>query len=131
MARKVGGLIGIETVMRGLNNRLTKMNAYSLDGMRDVAADIRRDMETTSPTIPVDTGNLRNSWFNEFVKKVGKKGWGMIFGFSANYAFWVHENIDPTVNWNRPGSGPKFLQAALKRNFREILTILGNSMNRR
>jgi hypothetical protein len=127
---KPGGLIGMDALMQGLNNRLSKMNAYSLNGMREVAAIIREDMEKTPPVVPVDTGNLRASWFTEFVKRV-KGGFGMIFGFGANYAFWVHENINPEVKWNRAGSGPKFLQAAIKRNFKRILMILGNSMKQR
>jgi hypothetical protein len=128
------GIKGIDKVMRNLNGQLGRMHRQSLNGMRESTIMIRADMEKTPPLVPVGKsrkgyvgGNLRASWFTEFVKKA-KGAWGAVFGFSANYAYFVHENLDPGVQWNRPGSGPKFLEAALKRNFKKILKILGDSM---
>jgi hypothetical protein len=48
----------------------------------------------------------------------------VFFGFSANYAIFVHEMIGGTIKWKRPGSGPKFLEAAVKRNVKNILEIV-------
>jgi len=42
------------------------------------------------------------------------------FGFTAEYAAWVHENMEAT-NWQRPGSGPKFMEASIKRNHAKII----------
>jgi hypothetical protein len=33
---------------------------------------------------------------------------------ATDYALAVHENLEPGVNWTRPGSGPKFLENPLK-----------------
>lgn len=55
-----------------------------------------------------------------------QRGPAVVFGFSANYAVFVHEMVEggKPINWNRPGSGPKFFQAALTRESGEILSIL-------
>lgn len=51
----------------------------------------------------------------------------VILGYSANYSIPVHERED-VKNWSRPGSGPKFLEASLKRNKAKILqTIKDNA----
>lgn len=47
---------------------------------------------------------------------------GVILGFSANYAFLVHEMVG--ANFKRLGSGAKFLEASLKRNSNKVLTII-------
>lgn len=47
------------------------------------------------------------------------------YGFSANYAMWVHELMGAT--YSRPGSGPKFLEASIKSNQGMILKELYNS----
>lgn len=52
----------------------------------------------------------------------------LIMGYSANYAVWVHEMIDPTVNWSRPGSGPKWFEIALNRNRENIKKLVGNEI---
>ena len=51
---------------------------------------------------------------------------GVIMGFSANYAVFVHEMVDRGggINWKRAGSGPKFLEAAMRRNAKKILGII-------
>ena len=124
---KVGGLIGLETVMSGLNHRLSKMKNQSEIGMKEAVIMIHEDMEKVPPKIPLDDGHLRNSWFAHF-KKNAKGNPGAIFGFTANYAFFVHENINPIIKWSRPGSGPKFMQAAIKRNYTNILKVIGGAI---
>jgi hypothetical protein len=44
-------------------------------------------------------------------------------GYSANYALWVHENME-AKNWSRPLSGPKWLEASFKRSTPKILEII-------
>lgn len=43
-------------------------------------------------------------------------------GFSANYAWYVHENVGQ--NFQKPGSGAKFFQGSLNRNKKEILNTI-------
>jgi hypothetical protein len=131
-------LQGMSTVMSNLNKEILKIEARSMKGLIEAAIIIRRDMDKTSPTIPVDTGNLRGSWFTEAIKVKGMSG--LLIGFSANYAVFVHERVEGSewgkgtvgkVDWNREGSGPKFLEAALTRNEKLILqTIRDNAFIR-
>jgi len=110
-------IAGFAKVKANLNKAILKIEAKSMKGLIESAIIIRRDMETTEPLIPIDTGNLRGSWFTEAVKVKGMQG--LLIGFSANYAVFVHEMLDDTgekINWNRPGSGPKFFEKALTRN---------------
>ena len=119
------GVKGMDIVLGNLNREIMKIQERSMAGLIESAMLIRRDMEKTQPLIPLDTGNLRASWFVTEYKK--EKKFGLIMGFSANYAVFVHEMVDrgsKKINWSRPGSGPKFLEEALKRNTEQILKII-------
>ena len=148
------GLSGIDKVMGNLNKELEKLKKRSMPGMIKAAIHIRRSMEDTPPLIPVDLGNLRASWFTvtgtgqdvggtpQFIgeadheadhaaaknmvqaKVIGKPMVGM--GFSAVYASAVHENT--TAKRQRPGSGGKFFESALKRDHATILKIVSEDM---
>ena len=127
------GVVGIERVTANINKELQGMIMRSTNGYHRVAVFIWREMNTVPPLIPIDTGNLRGSWFQEFVKDLKTGNPAMIFGFGANYAMYVHERVrgEPwgdgvvgDINWNRPGSGPKFFETALKRNQARILFLL-------
>jgi hypothetical protein len=128
MARKEFKITGFEKVKSNLNKEIQGIKGRSMKGLIESAIIVRVSMEKTPPKIPVDTGNLRASWFTTRIRTL--KGIGLIMGFSANYAAVVHERIEGApwgdgvvgkVNWNRSGSGPKFLQAALFRNAPLIL----------
>lgn len=56
-------IIGIEKVMRNLNKEIMKITGRSMKGLIMSAAIIRRDTEKSSPVTPVDTSNLRASWY--------------------------------------------------------------------
>jgi hypothetical protein len=53
---------------------------------------------------------------------------GVMMGFSAFYSAPVHEMVGSSsgsaINWSRPGSGPKFFQAAIYRNLDNIVNIV-------
>lgn len=156
----MSGLKGIEEVTANINKELKKIKGKSIDGFLEVAVMIREDMENTPPLIPVDTGNLRASWFTTvnikpmvinsapfFKGKTNKvaemtaehavisqacqsavktsKDPAMAIGFTANYAGYVHEMMGSKkgnkINWKRPNSGPKFFEAALRRNEKKII----------
>jgi len=53
----------LQEVMKKLNKEIKGIEGRSLKGMIEGVIEVRRDMEKTSPLIPVDTGNLRQSWF--------------------------------------------------------------------
>ena len=86
----------------------------------------------TPPLVPEDTGNLRNSRFQKPLKKPATGDPYVIFGYQSNYAAAVHEMMQSVsgkpINWNRPGSGPKFLEASIKRNTQRVLQIIKTTM---
>lgn len=135
MALKFKKINGMSVVMATLNKEIINIKGRSMEGMIESAKLIRRDMEETPPKIPVDTGNLRSSWFATpfFFKRMP----AVKMGFTAKYALWVHEMMGSVmkvgnirslggkaINWKRPGSGPKFFESALNRNKDKILEII-------
>ena len=125
MAKK--GIMGMQNVMTGLNQKLLEYEFNGVKGLKSAAGFIRGDMEKTSPKVPIDKGILRASWFVSEVANIKTRVKSIFFGFSANYAAYVHENLTAT-NWKRAGSGPKFFEAAIKRNTFKILLIIRNKM---
>lgn len=149
-------LKGLDTVMKVLRTSVKDIENKTMKGLILCTIEIRRTMDKESPKIPVDTNNLRASYFT--VTSLGEVKEGaspnfrgdeksemganhssivgeqqgkasassyplVIMGFSANYAVWVHENVD--ANFQRPGAGAKFFESALNKNKDKILSILG------
>jgi len=154
---KVNRLTGMDIVMNNLKKQMEQYKIKGIAGMLRAVAYMREDMERTSPKIPVDTNNLRASWFvvsqrsdvnssptfkgdnaaelqalhskttamaRQIVK--GHHTPLVVFGFSANYAWYVHEDV--SKNYKRSGSGAKFLEATLNRNTDTMLKIMSNTM---
>ena len=124
---------GLDKVLANLNKEIAKITDRSMRGLLEAAILIRYEMDTTPPLIPIapDGGNLRASFFTRSYTNLADKSPRVDLGFSASYAVFVHEMIGPTkggrqIDWSRPGSGPKFLEAALNRNMDEILQIIAS-----
>ena len=120
MSRKIAGLIGTYEVRRNLKRALGRKTTASMVGLLHVAAYIRLSMDTTPPLIPINTGELRASWYAtpDFID--GKPV--VHIGFRALHAIFAHE-----MDWQegtRPGSGPKFLQSALNRSRKKMRAII-------
>jgi len=148
-------LHGFDKVMRNLNKELAGIENRSLKGLIRATILIRRDMDQTSPIIPLDTGNLRASFYTVTSKGRITRGANPKFkgkqaktlaanhpgevdqaralisredrpavalGFSAFYAFFVHEMVG--AHFQRPGSGAKFFESALKRNHDKIVKVI-------
>jgi len=56
-------LKGIQEVMSNLNKEIAKIENGAMSGLIRAAVIVRRDMDSTPPVIPVETGNLRSSFF--------------------------------------------------------------------
>lgn len=111
----------MNTVLSNLNRQIQRVEGRTVAGMLEGAAIIRRDMDKTEPLIPVDRGYLRASWFATPIRQ-GIMRRGVLMGFTANYSVFVHEEMEPeNRNWKRPGSGPKFFEASIKRNGKKVL----------
>lgn len=130
-------LIGIDRVMKKLNNHLTDIQTNTDKVFFEFYAKVRQDCMTTTPTVPKDTGNLRNSMFFTYSKGI-RDGRGeeqdtslisrceneckiayqlkkpmAIMGFAANYAVEVHE---VNKKYREPGSGWKYFITHLENN---------------
>lgn len=115
---------GFTKVTANLNRQIKKIKGFSMKGLLEGSILIRRDMDVTPPLVPIDLGNLRASWFvSSFFFP---RGPSVVMGFSANYAIYLHEDLT-RKNYKRPGSGPKFLEEAVKRNTSEILAIVAKT----
>lgn len=57
------GIKGMDIVLSNLNRELKKIEGRSTKGLIQAAIIVRNDMEKTAPSIPIDLGNLRASYF--------------------------------------------------------------------
>lgn len=150
MIRKEG-FVGLEKLMKNLNKEMEQIKGKTMKGFIEVAILVRRGCEKDNPVVPVDWGNLRNSFFTTTAKGSASGSFKgpqagnlsaehssvrakykaevdkdpqpmMILGFSANYATFVHENME--AHFQRPGSGAKFLQTSIESNRNKILNII-------
>lgn len=147
---------GLDKVLKNLNKELKKIENKTVGSLVKAAILIQRDMEYTPPLTPVDYGNLRSSYFIASVQnsilpggfegpqatkltafststvsnytqkaRASKKGqYNVYFGFSAYYAAKVHELSG--AKFKRPGAGPFFFEASVKRNTATILELVRN-----
>ena len=121
------GIRNIEKAEARMRQYAENIDRNTMSALRQCAAFVRTDMETTPPKVPVDTGNLRASWFTSAATNLQNKEKVLTIGFNANYAAFVHEMTYAKrgkIKWNRKGSGPKFFEYALKRNFKKFMHII-------
>jgi len=57
------GIKGMDIVMNNLHKEIVKVKGRSLKGLIEASIIVRRSMDYNAPTIPIDLGNLRSSWF--------------------------------------------------------------------
>jgi hypothetical protein len=67
--------------MKNLNKEIKGIEGRTMKGMIEAILPIRHDMEHTPPLIPVDTGNLRSSFFT--VTSEGSVSHGMSPSFKG------------------------------------------------
>jgi len=120
---------GIEMVLANINEELQKMKLRSHLGLIAAANYVLTDADIgTPPLVPEDTGNLRSSRFVEPMWE-GQNPY-VLLGYTAGYAAAVHEMMYSVsgrpINWQRPGSGPKFFESSLKRNSKQVLYIIAD-----
>lgn len=152
-------LKGLNDVVGNLNKAIKQIEGVTLKGLLRGAIVVRRAMDKTSPLIPVDTGNMRNSFFivtyagdisqgasPNFVNRPGMEQLAakmtadhsailatekgaisgrkvtITLGFSAYYTAYVHEMVG--ANFQRPGAGAKFFQAAFNSTGPEVLALI-------
>lgn len=126
-------LIGLNQTIKNLNKAYMKIKGATVIGMFESVAYLRATMEVKVPTIPMDIGDLRKSWYSKLAPERSTPTKTVLeAGFSANYAAFVHEMVDgywpnPT-NWTTPGSGAKYLEIALNREAQTMIAIMKNNI---
>ena len=53
---------------------------------------------------------------------------GLIMGFTASYAGYVHEDRRTGLKYKRPGAGAKFFESAVKNNMAKLMKILAENL---
>jgi hypothetical protein len=89
------GVKGEEIVMTNLNKQLEGIKTRSMAGLIKAAAFIYKKTESEAPLTPVDTGNMRASWFVVTPTRVAKGGGSP--GFTADDAAEMASNHSKTV----------------------------------
>ena len=169
---KITGVTGLDEVIAETNRAVMEVENRTMSGLIRAVAMLRKDMDKVMPKIPVDTGNLRASWFVitsrggipsgssprfQKARTVKTKSGEMVeesvdieklvkghvqtlmeaksimdtvpiyqeaiaFGFGAYYALYVHEMMN--AKFKRRGAGPKYFQAAIRRNAVKMLALI-------
>lgn len=118
---------GLASTRRRAERMLLNVHMQIPNGLIDAMQYIRNDMDVTPPLIPKDTGAMEESWAVEPFTNT-RTTYTIRGGFMEPYSAKVHENIGSNVTWTKPGSGPKFLELALKRNTNEVVAIVANNI---
>jgi hypothetical protein len=139
-------ILGMQKAMRDINKYLVDYKGETDKVFFEFYAKVRQDCMLTTPTVPKDTGNLRNSMFFTYSK--GKKdGRGAkqstdliskcqaeckmaytinkptaIIGFAAEYAAKVHEAVNQ--RFREPGSGAKYFETHIVSNENYFVELL-------
>jgi hypothetical protein len=126
---KVWRIEGIENVTRNINAKLMTMKGKTAVGLVEAANYIMVDADSrTPPLVPEDKGDLRASTFTKALKDPVTGDPYVLYGYEKNYAAAVHEMLfSPTgkpINWSRPGSGPRWFEASIKRNAPRVIQIV-------
>jgi hypothetical protein len=120
--------VGIDVDADALNKALRRIARQSVEACEAgaYAAGLMIQKEAQDRT-PVEYGNLQGSAYTQRIPK------GAQVGFTAEYALFVHENMEMKLEglprpsglgtyWN-PG-GPKFLERAVSENTQEIMDMI-------
>jgi len=113
---------GTNQVIANLNKEIEGLRSKSKKAMWGAALSIKAK---TLPITPVDTGNLRGSWYTEVFEAADGFASAEI-GFTAAYAPYVHE-IDKI--YRAPGTGWKFLERGLQAASTDVLKWFGKELD--
>ena len=100
------GLVEMQSRLAGIRQNILQ------EATRELTSFGEDIMKVSKERVPVEWGILMGTGHAEPATVEGDMlsmtiGYG---GPAAPYALEVHENMNPNVNWTRPGSGPKYLE---------------------
>ena len=109
---------GLENVLKNLNSEVKKIQGRTFKGMRKAGLFLQGEAQEITP---VEFSPLINSAFTN-TEKLGPRFVTRV-GYTIDYAPFVHE-MPETNSFTKPGTGPKFLERAVKSNQSQILKII-------
>ncbi len=109
---------GLDNVLKNLNSEIKKIQGRTFKGMRKVGLFVQGESQEITP---VEFSPLINSAFSD-TEKLGPRFVTRV-GYTIKYAPFVHE-MPETNNFTKPGTGPKFLERAVRNNQNQILNII-------
>ncbi len=151
-------VIGLDELVANFNREVIKIKGLSEVGLIKMAIMIERSWNYDAPVIPVDTNNLRQSWFAITQVKSHSAPHNFKGKNAANVQASTNETLayaktivdgalgKPTLvmgfganyaaevestdkHYRRPNSGSHFFQGALNRNRDKIMTTLKETIN--
>ena len=126
-------ITGMNQVLQNLNREIKAIENRSQAGLMKAGLLVKRESQLKTP---VDTGNLKASAYVESVSGASSRI-GVIIGYTAFYAPFVHEALGKLRGLPRPGgkgrfwdpqgkAEPQFLRNALTENADKIISIVAN-----
>jgi len=109
----------------GLNDILTKLTSVKDIGLSGVIQGIMLIKAEAQKITPVDTTNLIGGAYTDN-NTTGDVITGEV-GYKADYAPYVHE-MPAGTNWKKPSAENKFLEKALTRNEKAVMTLIQQSV---
>lgn len=124
----------MKTVLNNLNNQVKDIQGKTAGGLLAAGFIVERDAKLN---VPVEYGILRDS---AITRKAPDNDMAVEVSFNANYAVYVHENMEmkhageprPSglgVYWG-PHGGPKYLERAVSSNIGKILDAIASRAKR-
>ena len=111
----------IQKIMKLFNKEVVKIEDRTLKGLIRASIIVRRHMDKVDPLIPVDTGNLRQSWFVVTSKGDTPEG--------AGTRFKEDKNSDANMSSQHSGVVSEKSQEAVREKGKGPVVILGFSAN--
>lgn len=116
---------GLDKAIAEVNKAIGKIQGVTMGGLMSAGLLVQRRAQER---VPVEYGNLRGS---AYTRKTPENPKRVEVGFSAAYAFYVHENLEQKWKGQERRSGlgqywgpkgePKFLENALRDSKADIL----------
>lgn len=115
---------GMPQVLRNIQREMMAVRGRTYKGMYLAMKHLEEQMDTVSPMVPIDTQEMRDSWFisgdNHPTNPI------MFAGYTVPYAPIVHEAWH-VKHWTRAGSGPKWLQIHFARSIMDMKLIIARN----
>lgn len=124
-------VFGVGKAVSELNHIIREKRKLVLAGMKEAGLLVQRNAQKR---VPVEQGKLRAS---AYTRNAMDRSFGVEVGFSAEYALWVHENIEVNAGKKRssgrgvywgPAGEPKFLEKAFNDIKPEIPEIIARRL---